>query len=152
PQTLRCHTAQGYLALDPPALANAVAWLVRHGRSDWLRLAKKRKGLVSILRSTASRLMRPGIARDHYSLKVSITSGECTTYMALIGKGQADVTAASATQFVRELVGPSTIPAGVWFPEQVVNADRFLRAMADEGWVTVTGCSTGSATTSQSDR
>jgi short subunit dehydrogenase-like uncharacterized protein len=152
PQTLRCHTAQGYLALDPPALANAVAWLVRHGRSDWLRLAKKRKGLVSILRATASRLTRPGIARDHYSLKVSVTSGECTTYMGLVGRGQADLTAASATQFVRELVDPSTIPVGVWYPEQVINADRFLRAMADEGWVTVTGCSTGSATTSQSDR
>jgi len=130
PKTLGASTAIGRLALEPPWINKALRRLVRAGAPRWL----EEHGMRGGQRRAIDRLKRAYAGSDQFALRVSVVSGGRTLAMTLVGRGQADVTAAGAAELCRMLAAREVTAPGVWCPEQVVSAEAFFAALERMGW------------------
>jgi hypothetical protein len=83
------------------------------------------------------RLRRRYVARDHYALVVDVRGGDRTVHATLVGRQQADATAAGAQATVEALWSGEVDQPGVWLAEQVIAPLRFLARLAEHGLVPV---------------
>ena len=87
------------------------------------------------------RLKRRYVRHDEFGLLVRGTKGDRAVTISIAGHHQATVTAVAAAEFARMLAEGVPQRAGIWFPEQVFDPDRFFTSLASAGWSTVTSSS-----------
>src|SRR5205823_5972343 len=80
------------------------------------------------------RLKGRGSGGDAFALTVSVEGGGRTMRMGLVGRHQADATAAGAAELARQLAAGEVSNAGVWLPEEVVSPARFFEKLANRGF------------------
>jgi saccharopine dehydrogenase (NAD+, L-lysine-forming) len=130
PKTLGARSSLGRFALEPAWAGRLVALLVRAGARRWL----KRPGFYKGNRRAIDRIKRQYAGGDHFALVVTVESGSRVITMSLVGRRQADATAAGAAELARALVAGEVAQSGVWLPEQVISHERFFDALASLGW------------------
>jgi saccharopine dehydrogenase-like NADP-dependent oxidoreductase len=130
PTTLGAKTATGRFALDPPWAGRLASLVVRFGG----RAALRRPGGMATFRRAIQRLRFRTTHHGAFALVVTAENGGRALRATLSGTGQADATAAGAAEYVRALAGGEITKAGVWLPEQVLSADRFLARLSALGW------------------
>jgi hypothetical protein len=67
------------------------------------------------------------------ALVVTVEAGAHTATMGLVGRRQAEATAAGAAELVRVLANAEVAGPGVWLPEQAVAHERFFERLAARG-------------------
>jgi len=138
PKTLGARTALGRIALDPPWVGKLASLLMRAGGRDRL----KRPGFFHGNRRAIDRIKRLYRRDDQFALVVTTEGGGRRTSMNLIGRHQADVTAASAAEFARALASEEISAAGLWLPEQIVSHEQFFAALEAQGYRPTTSIGT----------
>ncbi|HEY8943587.1 MAG TPA: saccharopine dehydrogenase NADP-binding domain-containing protein [Polyangiaceae bacterium] len=133
PKTLGAKTAVGRFALDPAWAGKLASLIVRFGRSALRnpRILHSHRRAIELL---SSRYARQGA----FALVVNAENSGYALRMMLAGQGQADATAAAATEYVRALAAAELTRAGVWLPEQVLSHERFFERLAVRGWSATT--------------
>jgi saccharopine dehydrogenase-like NADP-dependent oxidoreductase len=130
PKTLGARTALGRFALEPAWATGVAALLVRAGARRWL----KRPGFFRGNRRAIDRLKNLYAGHDRFALVVAVEGDGRAMKMSLAGRGQADVTAASAAEFARALAVGEVEHPGVWLPEEAISHERFFETLAPLGW------------------
>lgn len=124
PRTMHARTALTRLALDPPRMARLLAVLVRIGAA---RVVAQERVRQAIARRHRDRTAGPDA---HFALRVDVTHGGHSSYSTLVGRVQADTTAAGAAGLVRSLLDGEVAEPGAWMPEQVIDPPRFFTRLA----------------------
>jgi saccharopine dehydrogenase (NAD+, L-lysine-forming) len=130
PKTLGAQTALGRFALDPAWAGRLVSVMMRAGARMWLERPGFRRGNRRVIDA----LERFYAGRDRFALVVTVEGRERAMRMRLIGRRQADATAAGAAEIARALAAGEVNHAGVWLPEQVLSPVPFFAALATLGW------------------
>jgi saccharopine dehydrogenase (NAD+, L-lysine forming) len=130
PETLGAKTALGRFALVPAWLGLLLASLLRTSARSWLR----RPGFVAGNRRATEHLRRLYANQNGFALVVMAAGGERVVRASLSGRKQAEATAIAAAELVHLLATDAIGEAGVWFPEQVVSAERFFAALGTQGY------------------
>jgi saccharopine dehydrogenase (NAD+, L-lysine-forming) len=128
PRTLRARTARSRLALDPAWLARVLAGVVRAGVARIVAQERVRRAVARARRDRASRQDAP------FALRVDVRCGARSSQATLVGRVQADATAAGAAGLVRALVDEEVAEPGAWMPEQVIDPPRFFAYLAQQGF------------------
>ena len=128
PKTLGVTTAIGRYALCPNWLGPVVSSLVRYQLVRFLkdRLDARKGGAFNWLK-------RLSTGSDVFALNVTATTPTWTASLNLVGRHQADATAASAAAFVRFLSDEQAHRTGVTFSEEVIDPDGFFEKLAPHG-------------------
>ena len=130
PRTLGADTSTSWFALEPPWVTKTIAWMLRLGGRFWLRFKMVQWLLVNLFNLTSS--LKRG--EDQLMFSVEVTGPEGTSWAGVRGHGEGAGTAISAALMVRALLETDKIPPGVWLPEQVIELETYLPAMAEKGW------------------
>jgi saccharopine dehydrogenase (NAD+, L-lysine forming) len=127
PRTLGARTVLTRLAIEPPILAELLATLI------WLGAATL--FLKPFLRNTISRLRSKNLPRadTRFALRVDVSHHGRSSHAMLIGHTQAAAAAAGAIGIFRPLLDGEVTEPGAWMPEQVIDAEQFLRRLASAG-------------------
>ena len=133
PETLGARTAIARIALDPPWLGPALAVLLRTG----LRSLLQRGGPRGAVRGLVERLRGRYRGRDHYALVVEVRGDGRSVCASLVGRQQADATAAGVAAITEALWSHEVSEAGVWLAEQVITPGCFFARLAEQGLVPV---------------
>lgn len=133
PTTLGAQTSVARLALDPPWLGGFVGLMTRLGARRWIR-----GGGAGAMRALVERLRRQLSDRDRFALRVEVRGGGCIVRSTLLGRGQAQATAVSASAIAEALYRREVEKPGVWLAEQVIAPPAFLKRLAEHGLVPVT--------------
>jgi saccharopine dehydrogenase-like NADP-dependent oxidoreductase len=133
PITLGAKTAVARIALDPPWLAGALSMLLRVGFRRVLQRsgARRTAGLIEKLRGRYA-------GRDHYGLVIEVRGRGRTIRSTLIGRQQAEATAAGVGAITEALWSREVEAPGVWLAEQVIAPEPFLARLAAHGIVPIT--------------
>lgn len=134
PVTLGAKTAVARLALDPPWLTDVVSVLLRGGLRRWLQ----RGGSRVAARWVMEMLRRRYPHRNEYALVVEVRGGAGSIRSTLVGREQAEGTAAGVAAIVEPLWSREMDAPGVWLAEQVIAPGPFLARLAARGIVPVT--------------
>lgn len=128
PKTLGVKTAIGRYALNPNWLGPVVSALGRYQLAGFLRgrLHAREGGVLNWLK-------RLSTGSDVFGLIVAATTPAWTASLNLMGRHQADATAASAAEFGRLLCDGRVHDTGVTFSEQVIDPDVFFEKLATYG-------------------
>jgi len=128
PRTMGARTVLSRLALDPPRLARLLAVLTRTGVARVVARERVRRAIAQRRRDRAPR-------RDaQFALRVDVTRNGHSRYATLVGRVQADATAAGAAGLVRSLLDGEVSEPGAWMPEQVIDPPRFFSRLARHGF------------------
>jgi saccharopine dehydrogenase (NAD+, L-lysine-forming) len=127
PRTLGARSVLSRLALDPAWLARLLALLVGTGAARVVAHARIRRTLARVRRARA---LGQGV---WFGLRVDVTNGARSRSATLVGRGQADATAAGAAALVRSLADGEVAEPGAWMPEQVIDPPRFFARLAQRG-------------------
>lgn len=119
-------TAVARIALDPPWLAPAISVLLPAG----LRRALKRGEGSQRVRAIIEKLRTRYAGRDRYALVVEVRGGNRMVRATMVGRKQADATAAGAAAVTEALWSRECATAGVWLAEQCIAPERFLERIA----------------------
>lgn len=130
PATVGARTAIARIALDPPWLAGIVAALLRVGLRRLLR-----RGGHSAVHGGIDALRRRYRDRDHYALVLEARGGGRMIRWTLIGRRQAEATAAGVAAITEALWSREVETPGVWLAEQVIAPGPFLARLAEQGIV-----------------
>jgi saccharopine dehydrogenase-like NADP-dependent oxidoreductase len=133
PATLGAQTSVARLALDPPWLGGFVAAVTRLGARRWIR-----GGGASAMRALVERLRSHLAGRDRFALRVEVRGGGRAVRSTLLGRGQAQATAVSASAIGEALYAREVEKPGVWLAEQVIAPPAFLERLAEHGLIPVT--------------
>lgn len=133
PATLGTKTAIARIALDPPWLAPVLSALLRVG----LRRVLQRGGARGAVHGLIAKLSGRYSGRDHYALIVDVRSRGRTIRSTLVGRQQAEATAAGASAITEALWSREVEEPGVWLAEQVIASEPFLARLAAHGVVPV---------------
>jgi saccharopine dehydrogenase-like NADP-dependent oxidoreductase len=128
PATLGVKSAIARIALDPPWLGAAIAKLTKLGGRE---LVKKTRGRDA-MHGLTSRLRARYAEKNRFALVVEVR-GSGVARATLIGRDQAQATAAGASAFVEALHRGEVATPGVWLGEQVIEPERFLARLAERG-------------------
>ena len=128
PKTLGVKTAIGRYVLTPKWLGPAVSALVRYRLIRFLRgrLHTQDGGVLNWLKRLSN-------GSDAFGLNVTATTRTWTASLNLMGRHQADATAASVAEFCRFLCDGRMHRTGVTFSEQVIDPDHFFEKLATCG-------------------
>jgi saccharopine dehydrogenase-like NADP-dependent oxidoreductase len=124
PRTMHARTALTRLALDPPRMARLLAALVRTGAARVVARGRVRQAIARLRRD---RTARPDA---YFALRVDVTHRGRSSYATLVGRVQADATAAGAAGLVRSFLDGEVAEPGAWMPEQVIDPPRFFSYLA----------------------
>jgi saccharopine dehydrogenase (NAD+, L-lysine forming) len=127
--TLGARTAIARLALDPPWIARAVSMLVHLGA----RKVASRGGAHGPLSGMVERLRMRHAGEDRFALLVEVQGEHGVVRADLLGRGQAQATAAGVLAIAEALLNREVTPAGVHMAEQVIAPDRFFKRLAAQG-------------------
>jgi hypothetical protein len=89
----------------------------------------QRSGLLRGNRRVIERLKDVYSGRDQFGLVVTAEGAGRAMTMSLLGRRQADATAAGAAELARMLAAREVAEAGVWLPEEVVPHERFFEGI-----------------------
>jgi saccharopine dehydrogenase-like NADP-dependent oxidoreductase len=129
PRSLGAATATTRLALEPRWLGPVVALALRGGAARLLDREHFRR-LVHHVVAAAKRRRR---GSDAYALVVEAAGKSGRARYSLLGCGQAEATAVAASVLARMLWDREIDKPGVWFAEQVVDAERLFAGLAEHG-------------------
>lgn len=124
-RTLHARTALTRLALEPAWLARVLALLVR---SRATRVMAQER-----IRRAVARARRAPREDGQFALRVDVAHGERSSHATLVGRVQADATAAAAAALVRALLDDEVAEPGAWMPEQVIDPPGFFSQLARRG-------------------
>ncbi len=130
PATVGAKTAIARIALDPPWLAGIVAALLRVGLRRVLR-----RGGHDAVHGGLDALRRRYRDRDRYALVLEVRGGGRVIRWTLVGRRQADATAAGVAAITEALWSREVEAPGVWLAEQVIAPGPFLARLAEQGIV-----------------
>lgn len=127
PRTLNARTVRTRLALEPAPLARLLAFLVR---TPAVRVVSR-----DSVRQKLASSRRKGRANEgaQFALRVDVTHSAEARHATLIGRTQADATAAGAAGVVRAMLSGDVREGGAWMPEQVTAPGRFFAHLARRG-------------------
>jgi saccharopine dehydrogenase-like NADP-dependent oxidoreductase len=125
PKTLGAKTAMGRFALDPPWVGRLASLLVRAGVRQWMQ----RPGFLRGNRRIIERLKGGYSGREQFGLVVTAEGAGRAMTMSVLGRRQADATAAGAAELARMLAAGEVAEAGVRLPEEVVPHERFFEGI-----------------------
>ena len=131
PRTLGAETSVSWFALDPPWVTRTQALFVRLVGRRVLRSEAMRERCLKIFNAAGSRYA----GQDALMFRVEAHGPKGAANAHVSGRGEGKGTAISTALMLREVLDDSQrMPAGVWLPEQVINTERYLPAMAARGW------------------
>jgi len=131
PSTLGARTAIARITFDPPWLAAALALLLPLG----LRRSIRRGGGRGAARAVVERLRHVYRDCDSFALVVEVTRGNRMIRASLVGRHQADATAAGVEAIVEALHARESNEPGVFLAEHIIDASTFLARVARRGLV-----------------
>jgi saccharopine dehydrogenase-like NADP-dependent oxidoreductase len=125
PRTLGVTTAIGRYALNPNWVGLVASALVRYRVVPFLRsrLHAREGGALNWLK-------RLSTGSDIFGLIVTATAPTLTASLTVMGRHQADATAACAAEFCRALCNGHVQKAGVSFSEEVIDPDDFFEKLS----------------------
>jgi len=129
PRSLGVATATTRLALDPPWMGAVIAALLRDGARRLLQ----REGFRKLVHRAVSAVHGLREGSDRWALVVDASGQRGAARFSLVGRGQAEATAAAASVLVRMLCDGAITKPGVWFAEQVVKPERFFSGLCEAG-------------------
>lgn len=131
PATFGAKTAIAHIALDPPWLADALALALRAGLRRFLGAGGGRERVNGWIRRLRARYA----GRDRYALVVEACGGDRVVRSTVVGRGQAEATAAGVAAVVEALWNGEVQVPGVWLAEQVLEPKVYLGRLAEHGIV-----------------
>lgn len=131
PRTLGARTASAWIAIEPAWLGAAIAVSSRLGA----RRLTTREGGRARLHALTTKLRRRYAGRDRFALLVEASDGERVVRHGLVGRQHAQATAVAAAATAEALYRDEVKSAGVWLPEQVIDAEPFLVRLRKAGYV-----------------
>ena len=134
PATLGAKTAIARIALDPSWLSRVLSALLRVG----LRRVLHRGGTRGAVHGLIEKLRGRYSGHDHYALVVDVRGGGRTIRSTLVGRQQAETTAAGVGAITEALWAREVDEPGVWLAEQVIAPEPFLARLAAHGIVPIT--------------
>lgn len=128
-RSLGVGTATTLLALEPRWMGALIAAALRGGGAHLLDRARFRSGVHYLVAAVKRRRGSDGV----FSLVVEAAGAGGRARYSLLGHGQAEATATAAAITARMLCERAIEKPGVWFAEQVVDAQRFCAELGERG-------------------
>jgi saccharopine dehydrogenase (NAD+, L-lysine forming) len=135
----RAHTVRSRLALDPPRLARLLAVAVRTGAARVVAGERLRRAIARRRHDRAQR------KEARFALRVEVAHKGHSNRATLVGRAQAEATAAGTASLVRSLLEGEISQPGAWMPEQVIDPPRFFSHLDLHGFRIALGESDGNA-------
>jgi len=129
PRTLGAMTAVTRLALDPPWVAPTLARFARVRDASLAKSPLVRR----VLPRVASLVRRALRGRNAYALVMKVDGHHEKMRASLLGRTQADGTAAATVAIANALIAGEIAEPGVWFPEQALAPTAFFARLAARG-------------------